>query len=71
MNNAQHWGWMIVVLVVFGCCTYLFTVNRPDVQKGGLHVEDHGWAVIEIGRGGCARLDPLKGDKNGHLGNKT
>ena len=75
MNNAHHWGWMVVVLVGLGVVTYIFTLNRPDVQKGGYHGELHqeNWPLsIHIGEGGCARLDSTKGlqdalvNKNSH-----
>lgn len=69
MNNkgqstAHHWGWMVVVLIVFGVVTYVFTLNRPDVQKGGYQADYHrqDWPLsIHIGEGGCARIDSMKG----------
>ena len=60
---AGHLIWAFVALIVLGVVTYIFTLNRPDVQKGGVHLEDHGFAVIEIFKGGCARLDPAEDQK--------
>lgn len=64
MNNSHHYGWMAVVLIVFGVTTYIFTLNRPDeYNKGSIHAEQHrqDWPLsFHIGEGGCARMDSLK-----------
>lgn len=66
-TTAHYWGWMLVVLIVFGVSTYIFTINRPDeYSKGAIHAEQHrqDWPLsIHVGEGGCARLDSLKGSK--------
>jgi len=77
MNNAHHWGWMIVALIALGAITYVFTLNRPDLYKGNaIHAEQHrqDWPLsIHIGEGGCARLTPnmkdTKSDANSQAGN--
>lgn len=60
MENSHHWGWMLVVLIIFGVGTYIFTLNRPDTYKGNaIHAEQHrnDWPLsIHIGEGGCAHL---------------
>lgn len=64
---AGHLIWAFVALIILAVVTYIFTLNRPDVQKGGYHGELHqqNWPLsIHIGDGGCARLDSLKGDKD-------
>lgn len=62
MDNVHHYGWMIVVLVVFGITTYIFSINRPDSYKGNaIHAEQHrqDWPLsIHVGEGGCARMSP-------------
>lgn len=63
-STAHHYGWMAVVLIIFGVVTYVFTLNRPDVQKGGFSADykRQDWPFsIHIGEGGCAKLDSLKG----------
>lgn len=67
MEPVHHWGWMIVVLIVFGTGTYIFTINRPDAYGGhSIHAEQHrqDWPFsMHIGEGGCAHLPidkPLK-----------
>ena len=71
MNNkgqlAAHIIWAFVALIILAVVTYIFTLNRPNVQKGGYSADYHrqDWPLsIHIGVGGCARLDSLKGDKN-------
>ena len=71
MNNkgqlAGHLIWAFVALLILAAVTYIFTLNRPDVQKGGYHGELHqqNWPLsIHIGEGGCAKLDSLKGDRD-------
>ena len=71
MNNkgqlAAHIIWAFVALIILAVVTYIFTLNRPNVQKGGYSADYHrqDWPLsIHIGEGGCARLDSLKGDKN-------
>ena len=71
MNNkgqlAAHIIWAFVALIILAVVTYIFTLNRPDVQKGGFQADYHrqDWPLsVHIGEGGCARLDSLKGDKN-------
>jgi hypothetical protein len=71
MNNkgqlAGHLIWAFVALIILAVVTYIFTLNRPDVQKGGFQADYHrqDWPLsVHIGEGGCARLDSLKGDKN-------
>ena len=66
-STAHHYGWMLVVLIIFGVSTYIFTLNRPDVKKGGYQMDYHpqDWPLsIHIGEGSCARLDSTKGLKN-------
>lgn len=71
MNNkgqlAAHIIWAFVALIILAVVTYIFTLNRPNVQKGGYSADYHrqDWPLsIHIGEGGCARLDSLKGDKD-------
>lgn len=65
MNNkgqttGHHWGWMIVVLIIFGGVTYIWSTNRPDqYEKGSIHAEQHrqDWPLsIHVGEGGCATI---------------
>lgn len=72
MNNKGQLGshiiWAFVVLIIVAVVTYIFTLNRPDVQKGGFQADYHrqDWPFsIHVGEGGCARLDSLKGEKDG------
>ena len=71
MNNkgqlAAHIIWAFVALIILAVVTYIFTLNRPNVQKGGYSADYHrqDWPLsIHIGEGGCARMDSLKGDKD-------
>lgn len=61
-STAHHWGWMVVVLIIFGGVTYIWSINRPDqYEKGSIHAEQHrqDWPLsIHIGEGSCARLNP-------------
>lgn len=63
MDKTHHFGWMLVVLIIFGVGTYIFTVNRPDDYSGhSIHAEQHrqDWPFsIHVGEGGCARMDAL------------
>ena len=66
MNNlgqttTHHYFWMATILIVVFGLYWIYSSNRPEqYEKGSVHVEDRGWAVIEIGKGSCARMDSLK-----------
>lgn len=69
MNDSHHYLWILFAFVVVGVLTYIFVVNRPDVEKfasGSVKKEthdspfSHGLFHIEIGKGSCTRLDSLK-----------
>lgn len=56
-TTTHHWGWMIVVLIIFGTVTYIWSINRPDnYANGAVHSESHrqDWPLsIHIGEGSC------------------
>ncbi len=65
MDSQHHYGWMAVVVFMFLVCVWIYASNRPDqYQKGSVHIEDHGFSVVSIGKGGCATMDAMKGPKN-------
>jgi len=76
-STAHHWGWMAVVLIVFGVSAYIYSINRPDeYNKGSIHNEEHrqDWPLsIHIGEGGCASLGAVKAKelKNESIRNKA
>lgn len=63
--TAHHWGWMIVILIIFGVCAYIWSINRPDIEnygKGSYHSEAHrqDWPFsIHIGEGGCQTVGEM------------
>lgn len=63
-ENAHHWGWMIIVLIIFFGAYWIYSTNRPDsYTRGAIHAEQHrqDWPLsVHIGEGGCAHLDSLK-----------
>lgn len=75
MQQQHHYGWMVVVLIIFGVSTYIFTINRPDeYSKGAIHAEQHrqDWPLsVHVGEGGCARMDSLKGLSNANTSSKA
>lgn len=60
MDNGHHYGWMIVVLIVFFGCYWIYSSNRPDsYTKGATHNEQirTDWPFsLHIGEGGCATI---------------
>lgn len=62
MEREHHYGWMAVVLIMFGVVTYIWSTNRPDsYQKGAIHAEQHrqDWPLsFHVGEGGCAHIQP-------------
>ena len=69
---THHYFWMATILIVVFGIYWIYSSNRPDTyERGAVHVEDKGWALIEIGKGGCARMDSLKGMKNASSVNRN
>lgn len=66
METQHHYGWMIVVIIVFFGALYIWSANRPDTEnygKGAYHEDVHrqDWPFsIHVGEGGCQTIGAEK-----------